>query len=278
MKRIIISAVLFLLVLSLPVFAGVSVDVRVSLPRIELRVPPVLVVVPGTYVYAAPDVEADIVFYQGFWWRPYGGNWYRSHEYNGAWTAMPAQSVPVPVRNLPPNWKQVPPGHERLPYGQVKQNWPVWEREKRWERGRASGGRAVGVGVPDQPMPAPGGRAVGVGAEGRPVPAPGPGGQYRDDRPDRGSYDRYDDDRDRKDRKVKKNKKDKRSKGRNGGYDDRGREDHGRDDRGRDDHGRDDDRDNDRDRKNPDRNKPRRGDRDRYDHDDDRYDDRGRRR
>ena len=242
MKRIVVSAVLFLLVLSLPVFAGVSVDVSVSLPRIELRVPPVLVVVPGTYVYAAPDVEADIVFYQGFWWRPYSGNWYRSHEYNGAWVAMPAHSVPVPVRNLPPNWKQVPPGHERLPYGEVRQNWPVWEREKRWERGRARSGRAVGVAVPGEPMPAPGGRAVGVGAEGRPVPAPGPGGQYRDDRPDRGSHDRYDDDRDRKHKKDKKDKKDKRGKKdkhRNGDDDDRrdGRDDDRHGDRG-DDRGR----------------------------------------
>lgn len=278
MKRIVVSAVLFLLVLSLTAFAGVSVDVRVSLPRIELRVPPVLVVVPGTYVYAAPEVEADIVFYQGFWWRPYGGSWYRSHEYNGAWTAMPSHSVPVPVRNLPPNWKQVPPGHERLPYGQVKQNWPVWEREKRWERGRASGGRAVGVGVPGQPMPAPGGRAVGVGAEGRPVPAPapGPGGQYRDDRPDRGSRDRYDDDRGRKDRKAKKSKKDKRSKGRNGGYDDQ-RDDRGRGDDRYEGRGSDRDRDDDRGKKHNDRRKPGRDDQDRYDNDD-RYDDRGRRR
>ena len=237
MKRVVVSAVLFLLVLSLPVFAAVSVDVKVSLPHIELRVPPVLVVVPGTYVYAAPDVPADLVFYQGFWWRPYGGAWYRSNEYNGAWVAMPAQAVPVPVRNLPPNWKQVPPGYERMPYGQVKQNWPVWERERHWDKAEhRGGGRAAGVGVAGQPMPAQGGRAVGAAAEGRPAPAPVSGGQYQD-RPSGGSHERTGEEHDKKHKKDKKNKKEKKEKknnhehGEDGGRHD-GREEDRHGDRG----------------------------------------------
>jgi hypothetical protein len=192
MKKIIIPALLFLLVLSLPAAAGVAVEVKIPLPRLVINTPPVLVVIPGTYVYAAPDIEADLIFYQGFWYRPYGGHWYRSDDYNGRWVAVSAQAVPVPLTRLPPDWKRVPPGHERMPYGHVKKNWQGWEREKHWER-RGSG------------------RAVGVGVEGRSAPARGE--RYEERRDDRG----------------KKDKKGKKGRDRNGDDDDDDRyEDRGR--------------------------------------------------
>lgn len=147
MRKILVPAVLFLLMWTLPAAAAVAVDVKVSvpLPRIVIKAEPVLVVVPGTYVYAAPDVDADLVFYQGFWYRPYGGHWYRSDDYNGRWVAVPDHGVPVAVSKLPPNWKRVPPGHERMPYGHVKSNWSSWERDRHWERAeRRRGGSREG--------------------------------------------------------------------------------------------------------------------------------------
>lgn len=113
--------------------AGAEVTIRIPLPRLFLPLPPPLVLIPGTYVYAAPDVDADIVFYQGAWYRPHGGLWYFSREYNGPWRALSAERVPGVLIGLPPNFRRAPPGHERMPYGQVKQNWKTWEHERHWD-------------------------------------------------------------------------------------------------------------------------------------------------
>ena len=44
-----------------------------------------MVVIPGTNVYAVPDVDADMFFYSGWWWRLWEGQWYRSRNYNSGW-------------------------------------------------------------------------------------------------------------------------------------------------------------------------------------------------
>ncbi|MEN6469523.1 MAG: hypothetical protein ABFD45_11310, partial [Smithella sp.] len=69
-----------------PAIAGVNVDVDISLPPpIIFAAPPALVVLPETYVYVVPDVDVDIFFYGGWWWRPWDGRWYRSQSYNSGW-------------------------------------------------------------------------------------------------------------------------------------------------------------------------------------------------
>lgn len=113
--------------------AGVNVNVNIGMPPpVVVSAAPALVVVPGTYVYFAPDIAVDLIFFQGFWYRPYSGHWYRSDEYNGRWVVV--NVVPDPILNLPPRWKQVPPGHARMPYREVKDNWHAWERDKHWEK------------------------------------------------------------------------------------------------------------------------------------------------
>lgn len=113
--------------------AGAEVNIRLPLPRLFLPLPPPLVLIPGTYAYTAPDVDADIVFYQGAWYRPHGGFWYFSSGYNGPWRVLSAERVPRVLIGLPPNFRRVPPGHERMPYGHVKQNWKTWEHERHWD-------------------------------------------------------------------------------------------------------------------------------------------------
>ncbi|MGA2527359.1 MAG: hypothetical protein ABSF79_12220, partial [Smithellaceae bacterium] len=54
-------------------------------PPIVFAAPPELVVIPETNVYAVPDVDVDIFFYSGWWWRPWEGRWYRSRNYNSGW-------------------------------------------------------------------------------------------------------------------------------------------------------------------------------------------------
>jgi hypothetical protein len=116
--------------------AGVNVNIGVNVPfpALEIDAPPAVVVIPGTNAYYVPDVDADIIFYQNYWYRPYGGRWYRARGYNGPWGFVSANRVPAPLLHLPPGYRHMPPGHERIPYGQLKKNWRNWEREKYWDR------------------------------------------------------------------------------------------------------------------------------------------------
>jgi hypothetical protein len=145
MKRWISVALFFAALLTMGISfpgnsnAGVDVNIYVPLPPLVVPAPPGLVVIPGTYVYFAPDVDVDIFFFHGYWYRPYEGRWYRSDEYNGQWRYVPAERVPRAVINLPPAYRGIPSGHERVPYGQVRKNWRTWEREGRWDNGE--GGR-----------------------------------------------------------------------------------------------------------------------------------------
>lgn len=114
--------------------AGVDVNIGINipLPRLVISGPPALVVVPGTYVYFAPDVGADMFFYHDHWYRRHNGGWYLSLGFNGPWRGV--REVPRDIVNLPPDYRHIPPGHERIPYGHVKSNWKTWEREKYWHK------------------------------------------------------------------------------------------------------------------------------------------------
>jgi hypothetical protein len=138
-KRVLVAAIVSVLFsaswLCRPVAAGVDVNINISVPPpIAFPAPPPVVVIPGTYAYFAPDIDVDIIFFQGYWYRPYRGNWYRADRYDGRWVLLPPKRVPVVIMNLPSNWKHIPPGHEKIPYGQLKKNWRAWEREKHWDR------------------------------------------------------------------------------------------------------------------------------------------------
>lgn len=100
---------------------NVNINIGAPLPRVVLAAPPAVVVIPDTYVYFVPDVEVDILFFGGFWWRPHSGRWYRASEYNGPWVFISIDNVPGVIVKLPPGYRRVPPGHERIPYGQLKE-------------------------------------------------------------------------------------------------------------------------------------------------------------
>jgi hypothetical protein len=113
---------------------NVNVGINVPLPAFEFHAPPPVVVIPGTYVYTVPDVDVDIVFYQGYWYRPHGDRWFRSASYNGPWRHLGHDRVPGALYSLPPDYRHVPPGHQRIPYGQMKKNWKNWERDRHWHK------------------------------------------------------------------------------------------------------------------------------------------------
>ena len=102
---------------------------------------PSLVVIPGTYVYVAPDIGADIYFHVGYWWRLSDGFWYRSHHYDRGWSRY--RGIPVFYRQIDPGWRTYYAqrkwrGHpwkcERIPAHRVQREWSRWEATRHWEK------------------------------------------------------------------------------------------------------------------------------------------------
>ncbi len=89
-------------------YAGVSVGVGVGValpPPIVVETPPAMVALPGaTGVYVAPEVSVDLFFWNGWWWRPWGGYWYRSHYYNRGWGYYRG-GVPAFYGRVNPGWR-----------------------------------------------------------------------------------------------------------------------------------------------------------------------------
>jgi hypothetical protein len=117
--------------------AEVKINVGINVPPpppLVIPAPPPVVVIPHTYVYFPPEVKAEILFYHGYWYRPYEGHWYRARGYNGPWGYLAPASVPRVLIELPPDYRHVYPGHRPIPYGEYKKNWRRWERDRYWER------------------------------------------------------------------------------------------------------------------------------------------------
>ena len=143
MKKLLLGTILWALVLVFPTpaMAGVNVGISISLPPIVFAGPPEMVVIPETDVYAVPDVDVDIFFYHGWWWRPWEGRWYRSRNYDSGWAYY--QRVPSFYGRIPSGWRNDyrnhrwgghPWNYQRIPNQQVQQNWSTWEQSRHWEK------------------------------------------------------------------------------------------------------------------------------------------------
>jgi hypothetical protein len=131
-KKLVIATILLLLL----GFSGSGVaEVRVNIgviPPLIFQAPPPVLVIPGTYVYYCPEAEADIFFYHGYWYRPYGERWYRAGSYNGPWAYI--ANPPTVVLHLPPDYRRATIEHRRILYGDLHRNWRAWERGRYWEK------------------------------------------------------------------------------------------------------------------------------------------------
>ncbi len=135
--KLVVIGVVLLPLLAFPVrgSARVSVDIQVNLPPLEISAPPVVAVIPGTYVYFCPDVDAEIFFYGGYWYRPYEGGWYRATAYNGRWVHIVGANVPQVLYHLPSNYRAMSGySYRHIPYHDLSRNWRAWERGKYWEK------------------------------------------------------------------------------------------------------------------------------------------------
>ena len=101
-------------------------------PSYAFSAAPDVVPVPGTYVYFVPNIGPEILFYHGYWYRPFRGYWYRGLSYNGPWVYLPPRSVPRPLILLPPGYRRGPYRYHPVPHGELRRNWERWERERHW--------------------------------------------------------------------------------------------------------------------------------------------------
>ncbi len=144
MKKLFIVTILFVLLCAFPVtaMADVSVGVSISLPPIVFAGPPEVVVLPETNaVYVVPYIEVDLFFWNGWWWRPYRGGWYRSRYYDHGWAYY--GGVPRFYYDVDPHWRSYYQHHDwqghrwnyqPVPYPQLQRNWNTWQNNRYWER------------------------------------------------------------------------------------------------------------------------------------------------
>src|SRR5512138_1840265 len=144
MKRLFIGTILIVLLCAFAVTARaeVSVGVSISLPPIVFAGPPEVVVLPDTNaVYVVPYIEVDLFFWDGWWWRPYGGGWYRSHYYDHGWVYY--RGVPRFYYDVDPHWRGYYHSHDwqghrwnyqPVPYSQLQRNWKTWQGNRYWEK------------------------------------------------------------------------------------------------------------------------------------------------
>ena len=160
MKKLFFGALLLALVIAVPIptMARVDISVGIALPPIVFAAPPELIVLPETYVYVVPDVDADIFFYNGWWWRPWEGRWYRSRNYNSGWAYY--QRVPSFYAGIPSGWRNDYRDHrwkghqwnyQRIPQQQVQQNWKGWQKSGHWEKQQTWGVQGLQPRTQQQP-------------------------------------------------------------------------------------------------------------------------------
>ncbi|HET8733924.1 MAG TPA: hypothetical protein VFM45_09150 [Anaeromyxobacteraceae bacterium] len=109
MRILVVSAAL----LAVPVSAAPQVRIEVGLPAVGIGIQfptfPRMVVVPGYPVYYAPDVNANLFFYDGLYWVLAGDTWYESPWFNGPWNPVAPAAVPAFVLRVPVGYYRAPP-------------------------------------------------------------------------------------------------------------------------------------------------------------------------
>jgi hypothetical protein len=110
-RVLMLAAAAALLVSGVPATASdVKINIGLGVPPIVLTAPPQLVVVPGTPVFYAPDVSANLFLYKGRYYTVANGVWSRAPAYNGPWAVIQIGQVPAPVVAVPVEYYKIPPG------------------------------------------------------------------------------------------------------------------------------------------------------------------------
>jgi hypothetical protein len=144
-KLLMTSAVLFLAgITGSNAVAQPSLRINIPLPPlIHFPAPPSVVVLPESRVYVVPDLREEFFFYAGWWWRPWGGRWYRSQHYDRGWAHY--GGVPSFYRGVPPGWREDYRNHRwgagawnhrPIHHDELQRNWRGWHDNRHWEQPR----------------------------------------------------------------------------------------------------------------------------------------------
>nr|WP_298436263.1 hypothetical protein [Geobacter sp.] len=127
-----------------------QISIGIGLPNVHIGINlplfPELVPVPGYPVYYAPRVDANYFFYDGLYWVFIDDNWYASYWYNGPWSLVEPDVVPLFILRIPVRYYRHPPpyfhGWRRDAPPRWGEHWGRgWEQHRRgwdrWKRGAA---------------------------------------------------------------------------------------------------------------------------------------------
>ncbi len=150
MKKLFLGAVLLALAIVIPIPTMAQVNISIGFPPpppIPFAAPPEVIVMPETTgVYVVPDIDVDLFFWNGFWWRLWEGRWYRSAYYDRDWVYY--NSVPTFYFNLDRHWRDYYRNHnwyghqwnyQQIPYERLQKNWKNWQTSKSWGGQKAWG-------------------------------------------------------------------------------------------------------------------------------------------
>ncbi len=122
----------------------VRIGVGIAMPgvRIGINIPsyPQLVPVPGYPVYYAPQLSANLFFYDGLYWVLAGEDWYYSSWYDGPWYLAEPELVPDFILRIPILYYRSPPAYflhwNRAAPPRWGEHWGrAWaERRHGWDR------------------------------------------------------------------------------------------------------------------------------------------------
>jgi hypothetical protein len=145
MKKLVLGMFFLVMMFVIPATTMAQIDISIGIalpPPIVFSAPPDVIALPDTTdVYAVPDADADLFFWNGAWWRLWEGRWYRSNYYDRGWVYY--DSVPSFYFNVDPGWRGYYRSHywhghrwdyERIHYRQLHDNWQNWHRDRYWER------------------------------------------------------------------------------------------------------------------------------------------------
>ncbi len=135
--------VLWMLFLAVP-SAIAQLSIGIGLPGvnigINLPVFPNLVQVPGYPVYYAPQLRSNFFFYDGMYWVYQADSWYASTWYNGPWSLVTPEAVPLFVLRIPVRYYRNPPAYFRGWRPDMPPRWSEhwgneWEQHRRgWDQ------------------------------------------------------------------------------------------------------------------------------------------------
>jgi hypothetical protein len=123
-----------------PAVRGPGIDAPGVRIGIDFSEPPRFERVPGYPAYYAPRQQANLFFYDGLYWVYEGDEWYASSWYNGPWSRVAPQLMPVYVLRIPVRYYRAPPsyfgGWRRDAAPRWDQRWgDDWSRDRRgWDR------------------------------------------------------------------------------------------------------------------------------------------------